>query len=523
MASQTQKRKHKTLTIKEKNEILDRLNRNESFSSLASEYGVGRSTIYDIKKNRENIQKFVSTTDCGPGKRQTLRKAENPEVEEALYMWFLQERNRNTPISGPILAMKAKFFYKEITKKDDFVASKGWLERFKSRHGIRLMTVTGEKLSNDASCIEPFKLRFLQKVKNLDLCPSQVYNADESGLLWRVIPSKTFVSHSEKAVPGRKVSKERVTILPCANASGTHKLKMVVIGKSNNPRAFKNIDLPVHYYGQKSAWMTKDLFKKWFNECFVPEVRKWLKDHNLPQKALLLLDNAPGHPSEEELTTEDKCITAMFLPPNCTALIQPMDQHIIQFVKQDYKKKLLLTAISKDQPIEKTLKELNMKDSVFSLCQSWNALLPSAITSSWKNLWPEIVTTPSTAPQVSVTSEVIEQVATETQISSENLEIWYRGMDEDESVFHQMSDEEIVNQVSIPIINEDDDDEVIATTSQVSAKDAISAFELSMQWAEENGASYNELLLLRRLRDKALLSRLANVKQKKIDEYLHAP
>lgn len=80
----------------------------------------------------------------------------------------------------------------------------------------------------------------------------------------------------------------------------------------------------------------KDLFKKWFDECFVPEVRKWLKDHNFPQKALLLLDNTPGHPSGEELTTEDKCITAMFLPPNCTTLIQPMDQNIIQFVKQDY-------------------------------------------------------------------------------------------------------------------------------------------------------------------------------------------
>ncbi|CAH1980873.1 unnamed protein product [Acanthoscelides obtectus] len=36
-------------------------------------------------------------------------------------MWFLQERNRHAPISGPMLA---KFFYKEITKKDDFVAKK---------------------------------------------------------------------------------------------------------------------------------------------------------------------------------------------------------------------------------------------------------------------------------------------------------------------------------------------------------------------------------------------------------------
>ncbi|CAH2084544.1 unnamed protein product [Euphydryas editha] len=200
----------------------------------------------------------------------------------------------------------------------DFVASKGWLERFKSRHGIRLMTITGKKLSNDATCIEPFKLRFLQRVKDLNLNPSQMYNADESELFWRVIPNKTFVFYNEKSVPGRKVSKKRVTILPCANSAGTHSLKMVVVGKSNKPRAFNNIDLPVHYYEQKSARMTKDLFKKWFDECFVPEVRKWLKDHNFPQKALLLLDNAPDHPSEEELTTEDKCITAMFLPPNCT-------------------------------------------------------------------------------------------------------------------------------------------------------------------------------------------------------------
>ncbi|CAH1992266.1 unnamed protein product [Acanthoscelides obtectus] len=35
-------------------------------------------------KETEKIKKFVSTTDCGPGKRQTLKKAEHPEVEETL-------------------------------------------------------------------------------------------------------------------------------------------------------------------------------------------------------------------------------------------------------------------------------------------------------------------------------------------------------------------------------------------------------------------------------------------------------
>lgn len=71
----------------------------------------------------------------------TLKAVEKPEV---------QERRRHTPISGPILAEKAKYFYKAITKKRyDFVASCGWLYGFKGRHGIKLRTETGEKLSND--------------------------------------------------------------------------------------------------------------------------------------------------------------------------------------------------------------------------------------------------------------------------------------------------------------------------------------------------------------------------------------
>ncbi|CAB3232777.1 unnamed protein product [Arctia plantaginis] len=89
--------KKELLTFRNKKRI--NLNESPLKCSLASEYGVGRFTIYDIKKNHQKIKQFVSTTDCAPGKRQTLKKAEHPEVEEALYMWFLQERNRHAPIS----------------------------------------------------------------------------------------------------------------------------------------------------------------------------------------------------------------------------------------------------------------------------------------------------------------------------------------------------------------------------------------------------------------------------------------
>jgi hypothetical protein len=36
----------------------------------------------------------VKDTDSSPSDRQSLKSGENPEVEDALYTWFLQERNR---------------------------------------------------------------------------------------------------------------------------------------------------------------------------------------------------------------------------------------------------------------------------------------------------------------------------------------------------------------------------------------------------------------------------------------------
>ncbi|XP_071056565.1 jerky protein homolog-like [Onthophagus taurus] len=161
---------------------------------------------------------------------------------------------------------------------------------------------------------------------DLNLTPVQVYNADESGLLWKVLPNKTYVSRKEREAPGRKVSKDRVTIMPCANTNGTHKLKLLLIGKARSPRAFKNVDLPLVYKSQNKAWVTKEVFrstKEWFHNDFGPEVRR------LPPKALLILNNAPAHGPNENLASSDALIQTLFLPPNCTPLLQPMDQNVI--------------------------------------------------------------------------------------------------------------------------------------------------------------------------------------------------
>jgi hypothetical protein len=68
-------------------------------------------------------------------------------------------------------------------------------------------------------------------VQEHDLTSEQIYNADETGLLWRCLPNKPLAGGDEKVADGFKLNKERLTVLCCANAAGTHRVKLLVIGK----------------------------------------------------------------------------------------------------------------------------------------------------------------------------------------------------------------------------------------------------------------------------------------------------
>uniref|UniRef100_A0A1B6M052 DDE-1 domain-containing protein n=1 Tax=Graphocephala atropunctata TaxID=36148 RepID=A0A1B6M052_9HEMI len=153
-----------------------------------------------------------------------------------------------------------------------------------------------------------------------------------------MLPKRTLAAQNE-CITGTKLAKDRITIALCSNANGSHKMPLFVIGKSKKPRAFKNINmasLPVYYRNQKSAWMDSALFKEWFFDQFVPAVTKHLEDKNLPKRAILVLDNATSHPSEEELKKGE--IKAIFLLANVTSLIQPMDQGVIEWLKRRYRR-----------------------------------------------------------------------------------------------------------------------------------------------------------------------------------------
>ena len=74
--------------------------------------------------------------------------------------------------------------------------------------------------------------------------------------------------------------------------------------------------------------MNATLFEAWFHDKFVPCVKKFCLDKKMEYKVLLLLDNAPAHPS---------CDHVMIT----TSILQPLDQGVLEAMKRCYKKYLL--------------------------------------------------------------------------------------------------------------------------------------------------------------------------------------
>ena len=396
------KRKRVVLTIKEKVNIIQLLEKGTSYTVISEKYGIGRSTVGDIRKNKDKILKFSrDAAETGFKKKaKVMKPAKDEHLEEALYIWFKQKRMEGIPISGPVIKAAETIFAKflqlneKLGGRDSFAASEGWKWRFCKRYGIHQLAVQGEQLSSDPAGAEEFITEFRSFVKEKGFTMDQLFNCDETGLNYRLLPSVTMAPSFEKHASGRKKAKERVTLNLCSNASGTIKLPVHLIGKSKRPRCFKKIDmsmLPVKYSNQSNAWMTANQFSAWFHEDFVPLVHKQLTELQQKPTAVLVLDNCLAHPAPEDLASDDGAIFAKFLPPNVTALIQPMDQGVISSLKIRYKKKLLRRLIIEDdggKSMVEFLKGVNMRVVVELVHESWNEITGETLRKSWRKIIP---------------------------------------------------------------------------------------------------------------------------------------
>lgn len=397
-------------TIELKKEMLAKYERGMRVSDIAREYGMSKSTISTILKKKEQLK------EANVSKGVSIITKQRPkiidEVERLLLVYINEKQLEGASISEAFIREKALQIYEDLKKKtpgtsalSDFVfkASRGWFEKFKHRTGIHNGIRHGEAASSDKAGAEKFILEFKKIIQEEGYVPQQVFNADETGLFWKKMPNKTYITKEEKTLPGHKSMKDRLTLVLCGNASGDLKLKPLLVYHSDNPRVFKKHNvikqkLPVMWRSNSKAWVTRQFFVEWVTEVFAPAVKEYLQKNNLPLKCLLLLDNAPAHPPNigEYLEEEFDFVQVCYLPPNTTPLLQPMDQQIISNFKKLYTKALFRKCFDITNDTNLTLKEFwknhfNILNCVHLIDNAWNQVTYRTMNAGWRNLWPDCV------------------------------------------------------------------------------------------------------------------------------------
>ncbi|XP_055981316.1 jerky protein homolog [Sorex fumeus] len=377
-----EKRKRVVLTLREKIDICTRLERGESRKALMQEYNVGMSTLYDIRAHKAQLLRFFASSDSNSAleRRRTLHTPKLEHLDRVLYEWFLGRRAEGVPVSGPMLIEKARDLYEQMGLTEPCVFSGGWLWRFKARHGIRKLDAAAEQQGTEQQATE-FCGFFRSLASEHGLSPEQVYNADETGLFWRCLPSATAAA--AEAMPGLRQSKDRLTVLACANATGSHKIRPLVIGKCSGAPALKAPQqLPVAYRAQGNVWVDQEVFSDWFHHIFVPSVKEHFSAVGFPadSKAVLLLVSSRAHPQEAELASDN--IFTVLLPASVAALVQPMDQGI----RRDFLRRFISPAATPPGARPRCA----LHEAILRVACAWDAVPCDVFSRAWKKLWPAV-------------------------------------------------------------------------------------------------------------------------------------
>ncbi|XP_065842644.1 tigger transposable element-derived protein 6-like [Oscarella lobularis] len=165
---------------------------------------------------------------------------------------------------------------------------------------------------------------------------------DETGCFWKTLQDKGFSRKGVKC-KGRKI-------------------------KGNVKK-----NLPVRYYSQSKSWMTGSIL-----DSLLSSLNRKLSSQR--RSILLLLDNAGCHP--HDLQGKYSNIKHLFLLPNTTSELQPLDLRIIQNFKVFYKSLFLryvLARIEDCETVTDVVKSVNILMAIRWVSEAWKQVKPDTI------------------------------------------------------------------------------------------------------------------------------------------------
>ncbi|KAJ8897167.1 hypothetical protein PR048_002513 [Dryococelus australis] len=185
------------LLIQKKMDMLKKLDAGSSVKSMCELYGVGVSTVYDIKKQRDELCKFYvdSESKVGMESCKTLHPSKSSELDAALMKWF---RLRRTAKKLSADTEAAEKFVVEFTQlvSDDKISP----EQVYNRRNCIVLEMYAEKYSGT------YKLKLLvigksmwrQKLKGVKVIPVE-YTASKKAWVTTKITTEWFNSFVRQA------------------------------------------------------------------------------------------------------------------------------------------------------------------------------------------------------------------------------------------------------------------------------------------------------------------------------------
>uniref|UniRef100_A0A7M4F5K3 DDE-1 domain-containing protein n=1 Tax=Crocodylus porosus TaxID=8502 RepID=A0A7M4F5K3_CROPO len=478
-----QKQKHVVLMITQKLDIIKYLGKGENRSRLMQEFSVGSSVIYDINAQRAELLQLMTNSNCSNKAIElccTLHKPKLEQLDKILYEWFALKCLDGAPISGSMQIKKSCVF------------SAGWL-----------FDVCREKKSADHEVAEKYCGFFQKLVVEHGVSPEQICDANETGLSWCCLPTTTLIGAGEVGAVDFKQSKDHLTVLMCANAAGTHRIKLLLVGKFRRPRAFKGvIHIPVEYKVQTNVWMDKEIFLHWFHHVFVPAVKEHLKKLGKPKDTtvILILDNSQAHPPE--------AVSVWKYFYHLPTFIQPMDQGIIKNLKSIYRRDFRRKLLDYEGSLQEFQLQYTTKDAIFNVACAWCAVKSTTLRKAWRKLWAAVMFAEGSSDEEEFSGfnvrhkkesvkEVLDVLQNAdptnplTKLEDTELEEWVN-IDQDLDVVQTLTDVQIIEKVVHPdrssAPEQDSEEEDHSEETKVAWATAAQCLETFLKFAEQQSS-----------------------------------
>ncbi|KAM6087825.1 tigger transposable element-derived protein 3-like [Chlamydotis macqueenii] len=349
------RKERKELSLTEKVRVLEMLEGPKvSQSELAKRFGVSQPQICRIIKNKERI--LSEWHRNGDPERKRKREGKDAALEAALLRWVEGARAADLPAGGALLRLKARHLAEALGRPDPEPAG-GRLPRFGARRNLAFEKPPAEKADAEQPTAERWAGAVLPGLLR-SYALSEIYACGETEVLFPDGSSGTGESAGE-----------RLTLLLCANADGSEKAPLRVVGESPRPRCLRGVNLgqmPWSYRAGGPAGVTAALFAEWLRE-FDEGMRRRGKS------VVLLLAKHEAHPYLRLAN-----VRMVFVPP-ATALAQPLDRGIASDLKGHYQRRLL-----RKLPVERGARRPTLLDALHTLTQAWGDVCPALIAGCFR-------------------------------------------------------------------------------------------------------------------------------------------